>query len=97
MNIPLWTDIILGWLPFYNQLKQIVINAIILVEVNQSQQGPERKKQAMQAILQAVKDMGIKITIPEGWLALIISTLIDVVVLAFNNLYGKDWINKIGK
>ena len=43
MNLTLWTDFLLGWLPFYQQLKTIVINAVILAEVNQSNSGAERK------------------------------------------------------
>jgi nitrate reductase alpha subunit len=97
MNVPIWIDILLGWLPFYQQLKTIAINAIILAEVNQSQSGSERKKQATSAIIQALKDLGIKITIPEAWLSWIISILIDAIVLALNTAYGKDWINKISQ
>ncbi|HOJ94911.1 MAG TPA: hypothetical protein PK390_06705 [Fervidobacterium nodosum] len=97
MNLTLWTDFLLGWLPFYQQLKTIVINAVILAEVNQSNSGAERKQAALKAIAEAIKEMGIKITIPESWFNLIVSTLIDVIVATLNNVYGKDWINKLFK
>lgn len=95
MEIPVWIDFLLGWVPGYKQFKTIIINAIILAELREEAPGNEKKEAALKAIIEALAELGLKLPIPEIWLKWIISVMIDAIVLALNTKFGHDWIKKL--
>ena len=93
-NFGVWLDCMLMKFAWYKALKEIVVNAVIAAEITK-QPGSEKKDLAIKAIIQALKDFGISIPLPEPLQFWLVSTLIDLIVAVLNAKFGKDWMNKV--
>ena len=96
-SVVTFLDAILGKFDWYKKLKELVVNVIVLIEVTENdEESQKKKKDAVNAVLEAIKQFGISLPIPDWVAKLIIDLMIDAVVAFLNMKYGHDWIKKIG-
>ena len=90
----IWLDAIFGSFKWYQTLKQIALNIIILTETT-GEEGTQKRKKAIDAIQQALLDAGIRIPLPDFIFDWFIGLIIDLIVGFLNSKYGKDWLQKV--
>jgi len=90
-------DVLLGKFDWYQKLKKLVISIIVLIEITHNdEESQKKKKDAVNAVLDAIKQFGISLPFADWIMKLIIDLMIDAVVSYLNEKFGHDWINKIG-
>jgi len=90
-------DVLLGKFDWYQKLKKLVISVIVLIEITHNdEESQKKKKDAINAVLDAIKQFGISLPFADWIMKLIIDLMIDAVVAYLNEKFGHDWINKIG-
>ena len=90
----IWIDKILGKYEWYQNLKKLVVQAVIVAETT-GETGSEKRKKAIDGVQEALRGLGIKLPIPDFLEDVLIGLIIDAIVFVLNSKYGHDWLSKV--
>lgn len=90
----IWIDKILGKYEWYQNLKKLVVQAVIVAETT-GETGSEKRQKAIDGVQEALHQMEIKLPLPDFLEDMIIGLIIDAIVFVLNSKFGHDWLNKV--
>lgn len=90
----IWLDTLFGNFEWYQFLKKVTLNVIILAETT-GEKGNDKRAKAIDAIFKALEDAGVKLPFPDFLVKWFIGLVIDLLVGFLNTKLGKDWLTRI--
>lgn len=90
----IWIDKILGKYEWYQNLKKLVVQAVIVAETT-GETGSEKRQKAIDGVQEALHVLGIKLPLPDFLEDMLIGLIIDAIVWVLNSKYGHDWLSKV--
>lgn len=90
----IWLDALFGNYEWYQFLKKVTLNVIILAETT-GEKGGDKRAKAIDAIFKALEDAGVKLPFPDFLVTWFIGLVIDLLVGFLNTKLGKDWLAKV--